>query len=290
MSFGNFKICMIMPWSDGHHSCSEFRIHGIVFNDRGLDSSVDPFTLKGLTMLIIKVSFIFRVHDHILIPELRLRTYCPELKRTILKSIERRPCFLSFDFIIWNVGFQFRIPIHDPRPTVYQAFLVHSDKRFIHTTIKLRIHGVTFPRPVATGPHRLHLVPDGPPWIFNICRNSSEHFLPPQSFPRILNAFLISDLIQDHVFCGNRCVIGARKPKCLIPLHSMPADENVFQSQHHGMSHMQLPGCIRRRHGDSKRSCLGGVVCPEHTFVFPSFVNLWFKWMGIVGFWKCHGI
>ena len=100
MSFGNFKICMIMPWSDGHHSCSEFRIHGIVFNDRGLDSSVDPFTLKGLTMLIIKVSFIFRVHDHILIPELRLRTDCPDLKRTILKSIEGRPCFLSFDFII----------------------------------------------------------------------------------------------------------------------------------------------------------------------------------------------
>ena len=89
-----------MPWSDGHHSCSEFRIHGIVFNDRGLDSSVDPFALKGLTMLIIKVSYILRVHDHILIPELRLWTDCPDLKRTILKSVKGRSCFLSFDFII----------------------------------------------------------------------------------------------------------------------------------------------------------------------------------------------
>ena len=60
-------------------------------------------------------------------------------------------------------------------------------------------------------------------------------------------------MIGDPDLCRDRGMIRTRLPQCLIPLHSLPADQDILHRVIESMSHMQLSCNVRRRHNDRER-------------------------------------
>ena len=201
---------MIVPWSNCHHSSSKFRINRFIFDDAGSNFPIDPFAIKCIAVFVLRISFIIRMHHHIFVTKLGFRTYSTNLKRTVLKGEKWWLRVFTFYFIIWNIGFEIRIPVYNTWSTINQSIFVHPDKSFIHTAIELRIHRITFAAPVTTWSQRFYLIADGTLWVFHIFCNTPQNFFTSQFFPWISYAFFFFNLLQNHIFSSNGCMIGSR--------------------------------------------------------------------------------
>ena len=65
-------------------------------------------------------------------------------------------------------------------------------------------------------------------------------------------AFLFPQLIHDLDFRGDGRVVRARQPQRFVALHPLVADQHVLQGLVQGVTHVQLPGDVGRRHHDGK--------------------------------------
>ena len=150
MPFSNTKIHMIVPWRNCHHACSEFRINHIILDNSGGYLSIDPFAFKRITVFVLRITLIIRMHDNIFVTEFSFRTYRADLEWAVLKSEKRGISIFAFHFIIGNIGFKVRVPIDDTWSAENQTIFIHPFKSLIHTTVKLRIHRVALSAPVTT--------------------------------------------------------------------------------------------------------------------------------------------
>ena len=79
-------------------------------------------------------------------------------------------------------------------------------------------------------------------------------------------------------------MVRSRDPKCIVPLHSLIADQNVLQCVVERMSHMQLSCNIRRWHHRCKRF-LAAVYLRVKIFIFtPFLIQFFFNLFWIVSF------
>jgi hypothetical protein len=150
VAFCDFKIGVVMPRGDGHRARSELWINCLVLDDRGDHRPVDPLTLKGVSMLVVSVALILRVHDDILVAKFCFRTNRADLEGSVLEGVERRLHLLAVHLVIRDIGLQLRIPVNNAGAPVDQARLVHAHKGFVDAAIELGVHRVAFTAPIAT--------------------------------------------------------------------------------------------------------------------------------------------
>ena len=88
---------------------------------------------------------------------------------------------------------------------------------------------------------------------------------------------LVNSLILEHVrdthFRRDGRMVRSRLPECLIPLHPLPADQNILQRIVQRMPHMKLARHIRRRHHNRERLLIGVHLCMEIAAFLPALVD-----------------
>ena len=74
MALRNLKVDSVMPGSNGHNACAKLHIDSFIFYDGCSDGTVNPLKINFVTMFIILIAGVFRMHDHIFVAELCFRT------------------------------------------------------------------------------------------------------------------------------------------------------------------------------------------------------------------------
>ncbi len=98
--FGDFEIGRIVRRSDRHCARAEFAIDRRIFNHSRRNRSIDPFEFDGVAILPLRIAFIIRMHDHVFIAELRLRSSRCDFEGSVLQIVERILPLHIFDFKI----------------------------------------------------------------------------------------------------------------------------------------------------------------------------------------------
>ena len=65
--------------------------------------------------------------------------------------------------------------------------------------------------------------------------------------------FFRVDLFLDHILCGDRGMVHARKPQGAHAPHAGIARHQVFDGQKHRMAYVERSRHVGRRHGDRER-------------------------------------
>ena len=157
MPFCDFEVRSAVPRSDSHDTGTERHVDRIVFDDGRGDRAVYPFGLERLSVFPLRITWIVRVHDDILVAELCFRTRCADGKRAVFEVIERRLFFLVDNLVIRNRCLTLRIPVDDAMAAIDESGIVHLlEDRAYGATARL-IKCERFARPVERSTHRLQL-------------------------------------------------------------------------------------------------------------------------------------
>ena len=207
----------------------------------------------------MRVAFVFRVHgdggiaQHRLGPRRRHgdELVCAGLRFAGLRFDDRVANFpqlpghvFVLHFEIGDRGLVPRAPVHDVISAINQSFFIEADEHFAHGVRKIVVHGEVLAVPVDGGAEALHLVEN---------RAAVKSFPFPDPLNELLAAqvaaFLafFGEVALHHHLRGNAGVIGTGKPQGDEAAHAMPARDDVHLRLAEHMSHMQLPGHIRRR-------------------------------------------
>src|SRR3989338_399691 len=123
---GNVEVSRIVPRGNGHRARAELTVYCGVLHDRSRDGAVYPLELEFLAVCVISVARVLRMHDDILIAELRLRACRANGERAILQVVESCLLFLIHNLVIADSGLAPRVPVDDTRAAVDKAGLVHA--------------------------------------------------------------------------------------------------------------------------------------------------------------------
>ena len=155
-----------------------------------------------------------------------------------------------FDFDIGQGGSADRAPVDQARAFIDQAFVVQVDEVLLDRSVASFVHGEAFALPVAGGAQTPDLLVDAAsvlslPFPGALQESFAADILLGQSF-------LFPQLIHDLDFRGDGRVVRARQPQRFVALHPLVADQHVLQGLVQGVTHVQLPGDVGRRHHDGK--------------------------------------
>src|SRR3989338_9260612 len=118
MSLGYVKVGCIMPGCNCHYTGTKFHINCLIFYYRCCYLSIYPLYFYLVTMLVLLVTFIFRVHYYIFIAEFCFWPSSSNSERAVLKIVERLFNLFPFDFVIRNGSFKSWVPVNNARAAV----------------------------------------------------------------------------------------------------------------------------------------------------------------------------
>ncbi len=290
VTLGDIEIDVVVPRRDRHHTRTERGVDGLVLDDRRGDGSVDPLALELLAVRVLGVALVVRMHDDVLVAELRLGARRGDLERPVLERVERLFALGIFDLVIGDGRLKFGVPVHDAVAAVDQTVLIHAHEHLVHAAVERGLQRVALARPVAAAAHFAHLRADRAAADLHERRDLPQQFLAAERGARIFHLLLFLDLLDDHALGGDGGVVGARHPQRFLAFHPAVADEDIFKSEHDGMAQMQLTRGVGRRHADGERLLLvlDHVlrVRAERATVLPQLVDAVFGSRWVVGFLK----
>ena len=155
-----------------------------------------------------------------------------------------------FHFCVAKGGHTVGAPVDDPAALVDQALFVQGDKHLSHGLGAALVHGEPGTVPVAAGTQLLLLLYDPVAEAVFPVPNPLQEFFTSDIFFR---DSLFSHCLYDLRLGRNRRMVGSRKPKCFITLHSLKTNENVLQRIVKGMSHVKLSRDVWWRNYDRIR-------------------------------------
>ena len=159
------------------------------------------------------------------------------------------------------------VPVDQAFAAIDQALVVHIDKDLDDGVVEVAIltsrrtgragHGKGFAVPIGAGAQTLQLANNRAAGFDLLIPNARQELVPPHITARRLA--ILRHLALGHHLRGNARMVGAGLPKGVIPLHPVPAHQNILQRVVEGMAHVQAAGDIRRRdhHGKGRMPRLG---------------------------------
>src|SRR3989338_6699904 len=146
-----------MRWSNSHHAGAETHVYGLVFYHSRRDRPVNPLELYLLSVFLLRIARVFRMHNHVLISEFCFGPHCSYYKWPVLQIIER--IFLSYVFylVVRYSRLHFRIPVHDSRPAINRTGFVHLFESSADGKITRLIQCVCLATPIYGCAHRTYL-------------------------------------------------------------------------------------------------------------------------------------
>ncbi len=224
------------------------------------------------------------MHDDVLIAEFGLRAHRADHEGSVSEIVERVFLFDMFDLVVGDGRLGFGIPVHDTRPAVDKACLVHTDEGLHDRLIPLFVHRVGIARPVERSPHRAHLREHRALVLFYERIDTGKQIFAPDIVSCLL--FFLIYVLFDAGLRGDSRRISARHPERLIALHAVIADERIFDRKHEGRSHVERAGDVRRRKDYRKNvfSLSRQVVGIEIAAFLPALIDTGFGRLRVVGF------
>ncbi len=154
---------------------------------------------------------------------------------------------------------------------------------FLDRIVAAFVHREAFTAPVAADAHPPLLVDDSPA-IFPFPLPGPLQ----KGFPadHLLGQAFLAHGLHDLDLRGDRRVVGSRQPEGRIPLHAVIADRRILQDAVHGVTHMQLPGDVGRRHDDGKGLLSLLPMRDKGTCLLPGLIDLSLDFLRIEA--GCH--
>src|SRR3989344_785806 len=134
-----------MPWGDRPDSRTEFHVRSFVFDDCCGNSTVYPFDLECIAMLIFGVTGIFWMHNYIFVSEFCFRTHCADREWTIFEIVKWIFFFDTFRFHIGKGSLMFRTPVDSSLTTIHKIILMHFYERLPHFFYDVWVKGKAIP-------------------------------------------------------------------------------------------------------------------------------------------------
>ena len=187
-----------------------------------------------------------------------------------------------FDFCVGKRSSALRAPVYKTVSLINQAFLVKLDECSFDRVVAAFIHRKSFSGPVAGVSELTALTRNSSAVFFLPCPCALEKFFSSEVF--FLQTFFGSDFFNDLNFRCDTCMVGSRKPKCAVALHSLPSCEHILQSLVERMSHVKLSCDVRWRHNNCKRLFVLIYFCSECAVCFPHLIDSVFEIFRIIGF------
>ena len=169
-----------------------------------------------------------------------------------------------------NRGFKMRVPVHEPLAAIDQALVVHLHEHLDDGVVEIALlarrcprrarHGERLAVPIGTRPQPLQLANDRAARLDLLLPDARQKRLTPHLAARGLS--LRGHLTLGHHLRRNPGMVGAGLPQRVIPLHPVPAHQNILQRVVERMPHMQAAGHIRRRDHHGKRRMAGLGIGP----------------------------
>ena len=88
----------------------------------------------------------------------------------------------------------------------------------------------------------------------------------------LVDALLLKCLDNLNLRCDGS-MVGSRLPQCIIPLHSLVADQDILHGIIQCMSHVKLTGNIWRWHHNGKRFLAAVYFCMKIPIVLPLLIE-----------------
>ncbi len=143
---------------------------------------------------------------------------------------------------------QDRVPVDQALAAVDQSIIIKSHEDFPHCGGKPLIHGEPLPGPVHGGAESARLIGNGIARLFLPGPDFFSKFFPTKVQPVLALQF---QLPFHHHLRGDTGMVSTTLPKRIVTQHTMIANEYIHQGLLECMSHVQVPGDIRRRQHDA---------------------------------------
>ena len=291
MTLANFKVVGVVSRRYLNAARSKLLIHVFICNNRNLAVRKGKYQLFSDKVLI---SFVLRVYRNCRISQHSFRSCGSYLYKTaflphdgVVDVPEKAILILMLHLGIGNRSLAFGAPVYYLRTLVYPAFFIKIKKCLLYRFRTAFIHGKALSVPVCGGAQLMKLIYDTATVLFS-------------PFPAVFKEFFPSYLVfiytlclqafRNLYLCGNGRMIGARLPQCLVSFHPLPTGQDILKCIIQGMSHMQLPRDIWRRHNYRKGFLFFIRLCVEISAIKPFLVNAILHSGGIIGFsqFLCH--
>src|SRR3989344_10902 len=166
------------------------------------------------------VPFIFWMNRYCDVCKYWLRSGCCNCERAIIKIIKLVIALDVVDFKLRKTCATAGAVVNNPLSPVNQAFVIEFFKSPINDFNNVRVKCKLESAPIGTGPKPFHLTYTGVRVLLDVVPN---HFV--KRIPVVIKtAFaFFSEFLFKNILSLNACVIGSRKPKGRLALHSVVA-------------------------------------------------------------------
>ena len=185
-----------------------------------------------------------------------------------------------FDFIIGDRGLQMTIPVDHSVSLEDQVVAEHAEESPSHRTGTDRVHGEALAIPVTGATHCDLLGNDA----FLVLVLPLPDALDKALSAEVMAGFALQleeSLLNDRL-SGDSGMVRSCHPQGVVPLHAVPAGEQILHDVVHGVAHMQGPGDVGQGHhddvaivalvGDGPESVLLSPAIGDRRFDFAGFV------------------
>ena len=175
-----------------------------------------------------------------------------------------------------------RAPVDDALSAVHKALVVHVHKSRPDSAHRAWVQGKPEPRPVAGGAQALELLIDGVaillyPLPDPVQEGLSAQLMAAGAFP--------GQLLLYHPLGSYARMVLAWEPEGRLAQHTVPAHQHVLYGDCKGMSQVELPCDIGRRHYHHERLLARVHGRGEVASTLPEFVNAALNIPGVIGPW-----
>src|SRR3954469_24104527 len=99
MPFGDLEVYLAMPRCNCHNTGTKLGINRLVFDNSGGYFAVNPLNFERITVLLLGVALVIRVHDDVLVAKLSLWPRRTNLEWSVSKGVEL-PFFLFVNYLV----------------------------------------------------------------------------------------------------------------------------------------------------------------------------------------------
>src|SRR5262245_29844966 len=193
------------------------------------------------------------MHGQAGVAELRLRPHGAEGDRAVLDVDELVVAVLALDLDVREYGLTLRAPVDDVVVAVDQPVFPETNERLPDRAREPWVHREALTRPIARGAQASELPDDLTARLFLPLPGTREISVTAEVFlPLALGG---EDALEDHVN-GDRGVVGAGQPERVEAVHALHARQGVLQGHREGVTPVERPRDVGRRHRDRVRLSL----------------------------------
>ena len=146
----------------------------------------------------------------------------------VIAQVEEMALLVAIDNLLCREhGLCLRVPVHHAQTAVDESLLVEVNEYLEHALRTLLVHGERCAVPVAAGTETTELLEDDATVLVGPVPCMLEELLACEV--ALLDA-LLSEAVHNLSLGGDRSMVGARHPACVLALHASTTHENVLYS------------------------------------------------------------